>query len=716
MPTHHTTCPLCEALCGLEIETQGSEILSIKGHEGDPLSRGHICPKAIALQDLHDDPDRLRQPMRREGASWRPVSWDEALDEAADRLHAVQAEHGLNAVATYAGNPTAHSYSMLLAITEFQSAIGTRNRYSATSADQLPHMFAALSMFGHQLLLPVPDIDRTHLWVIFGANPAASNGSLMTAPGVAARAKALRKRGGRIVLFDPRRTETARWVDEHHFVKPGSDALVMLAILNVLFDRDWTDPGAWRGYSRGLEALKDVAAGFPPSRVAGVTGVDEAQIVATARAIHEAKSAAIYGRMGVSTQRFGGLCAWLVYALNIVTGNLDRPGGMMFTTPAVDLVGLAAKTGNTGHFARGHSRVSKRPEFGGEYPVSVLAEEMETAGDGQIRALITMAGNPVLSTPNGDRLDRALAGLDFMVSFDWYVTATTRHANLILPPVSALERDHYGLAFHALAVRNTAKYCLPLFPPPEGAREDWDLVLDLAVRLHKRRGRGGPKSRAGVLRRLTPRRVLDLALRTGRHGAWRHPLKGHKLTLKKLGEMSGGVDLGPLQAVLPARLYTRDGQIDLAPEVLVADVERLEAELDDGDADGLVLIGRRHVRSCNSWLHNSERLVRGKDRCTLLIHPEDAASRGVEDGGSVTVSSRVGEVEVRAEVDDSVMPGVVSLPHGWGHGRKGVKLSVATAHAGVSINDLTDELHIDELTGNSGFSGVPVEVVASGQG
>jgi len=707
---HYRTCSLCEALCGLEIEVEEGRVQGIRGDEADPLSRGHICPKAVALKDLHEDPDRLRQPVRRVGERWEPVGWDEALDEVAARLHAVQSGHGRDAVGTYSGNPAAHNYALLLAKLGFDEALGSKSRFSATSADQLPHMLAALEMFGHQLLLPIPDLDRTELFVMFGANPAASNGSIMTAPDMPRRLREIRSRGGRTVLFDPRFTETAKLVSEHHFVRPESDALVLAALLNVIFEEGLVDGGAWREYTSGVARLEKAVAPFAPERVVTATGVDADVIRGLAREIASAGSCAVYGRMGVSTQAFGGLCAWFLYALNIVSGNLDRRGGVMFTSPAVDLVAIAAKVGQTGHFGWRQSRVSGLPEFGGEYPVAVLSEEIETEGDGQIRALITIAGNPVLSTPNGARLDRALANLDFMVSLDWYVTETSRHADFILPPASVLERDHFGLAFHALSVRNTLRYCEPVFEAPEGALHDWQVVLRLGRALLAKRG--GIKSmgqRAGLKawEALGPRRVLDLAMRFGPHPG---------LSLKRLADHPHGLDLGPLQPRLPERLSHGDGRVQLAPDLFVGDLDRLAATLEStATVDGspsLSLIGRRHLRSNNSWMHNSERLVRGRERCTLMMHSTDASARSLSDGQSVRVRSRTGELTAPLEVVDDIMPGVVSLPHGWGHGRAGVKLEVASKFPGVSANDVTDEKRFDPLTGTAAFSGLPVEVMS----
>jgi anaerobic selenocysteine-containing dehydrogenase len=711
---HHHACSLCEALCGLVIETEGDRVVSIRGDEADPFSRGHICPKAVALQDLHTDPDRLRSPLRRRGDSWEEVGWDEALDEIAARLHDIRSRHGRRAIATYSGNPAAHSYGTLLSIVSFQGALRSMNRFSATSTDQLPHMLAALEMFGHQLLLPVPDIDRTDLFVIFGGNPLVSNGSLMTAPDIANRLKAIRARGGRIIVIDPRRTETARAADEHHALRPGSDALLLLAILQVLFAEGLVGAGPWRDWSDGLAELEEAASAFAPDVVADAVGLDAEVIRGLARAIAAAPSAALYGRMGVCTQRFGGLSAWLVYALAVVTGNLDRPGGLMFTKPAVDLVRLASAIGQRGHFDRFRSRVSGLPEFNGELPAAALAEEIETPGEGQIRALVTIAGNPVLSTPGGARLDRALAGLEFMVSLDMYVTATSRHAHFILPPPSPLERDHYGLAFHALGVRNTVRYDRPVFPTPKGVRPDWLILVQLGRRLLAREGRTrnlGKKLELAAYERFGPARILDVALRAGPHRG---------LSLAKLRAFPHGKDLGPLDPCFPGRLGHPDKRVRLFPERLARDLERLRGELTVGDrsahgaegTDGtdLVLIGRRALRSNNSWMHNSERLVRGRDRCTVLIHPEDAAARGIGAGDRVEIRSRSGAILLAAELDEGIRRGVVSVPHGWGHDRPGVRLAVAARAGGASVNDVTDAAVVDELSGNAVFSGVPVAV------
>jgi anaerobic selenocysteine-containing dehydrogenase len=704
---HHRACHLCEAICGIVIETEDDRILSIRGDKKDPLSRGHICPKAVALQDLHTDPDRLRRPVKRVGETWEEISWSEALDMTAEGLKAVQAEHGRSAVAVYQGNPTVHNHGLILYAQYFIRALRTKMRFSSTSVDQLPHQFVAMQMFGHQLMMPVPDLDRSRFLLIIGGNPAASMGSLMTAPDVAKRLTAIRERGGQVILVDPRRTETAALSDEHLFIRPGTDALLLAAMVTALFESDGVVTDRLSPLLSGVEALREELVEFTPEAVAPITGISAEKIRSLATALSEADGGSVYGRMGVSTQAFGGVCQWLISVINILTGNLDRPGGAMFALPAADVVKGVGGISRPGKYARWHSRVRGLPEFDGELPAAVLAEEILTEGEGQIRALVTSAGNPVLSAPNGRQLDTALSGLDFMVSVDFYINETTRHAHVILPPTSPLERDHYDLVFNLLAIRNTAKYSPPLFEPAEGALHDWQIMLELEKRMTS-----GVKSRAMQTARrwAKPSGILDFALRTGPYGGGLNPLSG--LTLAALKANPHGIDLGPLKPVFPQRLFTGDGQIHLTPEILMSDLPRLKARLAEGRDEGLLLIGRRHLRSNNSWMHNSKRLVRGKDRCTLLVHPEDAERLGLVTGGQARVRSRVGELVAPVEVSDTVMPGVVSLPHGWGHGRKGVRQSVAKAHAGVSVNDITDELLVDPLCGTAAINGVPVEVAA----
>ncbi len=698
----------------------GGDITDLRGDEEDPFSRGYVCPKVMGLLDVHRDPDRLRTPLvrRERGGDLEPVGWDEAFDLVAARLRAIRREHGKDAIAVYQGNPTAHNFGLLTFGQIFLRRLGTRNLYSATSADQLPHMLSSLLMFGHQLLLPVPDLDRTHYLLVIGANPAVSNGSLMTAPDIRRRFGELRARGGQIVVLDPRRTETARLADRHVFIRPGSDALLLFGLLHVLYAEGLARPGRLAALADGEAEVRRLAGTFTPERVAGPTGVPADEIRRIARELAAAPSAAVYGRVGSCTQEFGGLTSWLINLVNYATGNLDRAGGAMFSNPPLDLLTAAARLGQQGGFDRFRSRVRGLPEFGGELPVAALAEEIEISGPGKIRALITSAGNPVLSTPNGARLERALPGLDFMVAIDFYLNETTRHADVILPPTFALERDQFELAAFLVSVRNGAKAWRALYPRGPEQRHDWEICLELMSRMEL--GDGGLGRAGGSLmrrigRRLGPRGVAALALRLGPY---------RRLSLRAIEGSPHGVDLGPLEPRLPAALYTPSRRLELAPKAYLDDVARLRARwLDGAEVMGeqsdspcapreLLLIGRRQLRSNNSWLHNSQRLVKGKPRCTLLVHPSDAERLGLRDGADACVRSRVGEATVPVEVSDEIMPGVVSLPHGWGHGRPGIGLRVAAAHPGASVNDLTDEEHLDRLSGTSSFSGVPVAVEA----
>jgi anaerobic selenocysteine-containing dehydrogenase len=703
---HYRACNLCEAICGLEIQVDGDEIVSIRGDGADPLSRGHICPKAVALKDLHEDPDRLRRPLRRSGSTWETIDWDTAFDLVADGLAAVYTKHGPDAIAAYLGNPTVHNYGALTHSSRFFGPIRTHNRYSATSVDQLPHQLVAYWMYGHQLLLPVPDIDRTEYFLVLGANPMASNGSLMTVPDFPHRLAALRARGGKMVVLDPRRSETAALADEHFFVRPGSDAAFLIGVLKTIFDERLEAPGKLAALSDGIASVSQAVRAFDLELLAARCGIDAHTIQRIAREFARAQRAAAYGRIGVSVQRHGTLSQWLIQLINLVTGNLDREGGVLFTRPAVDTI--ESPVSRPGHYAKWKSRVRGLPEFGGELPVAALAEEILTPGDGQVRAFVTIAGNPVLSTPNGGQLDRALRELEFMVSVDFYMNETTCHAHVILPPTTTLEHDHYDLAFHVLAVRNTARFNEPLFDKPPDARHDWEIFEAVGQRLAARLG----PARAPLP---PPQEIVDLGLRSGPYGA----LGGHPqaLSLEALRRAPHGIDLGALQPSLPGRLQHKDKKIHCLTPELTRALGGFAAELRAPDEIGsertsLRLIGRRDVRSNNSWMHNYPRLVKGPARNRLLMHPDDLAARGIRDGAKVALRSRAGEVLVDVEASDDVMPGVVSLPHGWGHDRNGVRLRVAHLHAGVSINDVTDETYLDSTSGNAALNGVPVTVEA----
>jgi len=732
---------LCEATCGLAIDIADGEertVRGVRGDEADPFSRGYLCPKAYGLKALHEDPDRLRAPLvRGKDGELHEASWDEAFGVALGRLGELKAKHGADSIAVYLGNPSAHSLDAMVYGQVLLRALGSKQRYSASSADQLPKMVTAALMFGGGLTVPVPDLDRTQRLMIFGANPLASNGSLMTAPDVKGRLDGIRARGGRIVVVDPRRSETAARADEHVAIRPGGDAAMLLAMVQVLFDEGLVRLGACDGRVRGLDEVRAVTARFTPERVAARTGVDAATIRRLAREHAAAESAACYGRIGTTCQEFGTLASWAVDLVNVLTGNLDRAGGAMFTTPAV-MTGRWRRRSDA-RFGRFTSRVKGLPEMFGELPVATLADEIEGDDDARVRGLITIAGNPLVSAPGAGRLAKAFAALEFRVAVDPYVNATTRLADVILPPPSALERAHYDVALYQLAVRNVARFSAPTFAPAAGQPAEWEILLalakglmgmaaaplamadDLVVRELVSReladmaeaGERVPVDAAGAVlalgERRGPARVVDALLRLGPYGDG-FGARPDGLTLDRLvGEHPHGIDLGPLAPRLPGILRTGSQQIELAPALVLDDVPRLERALDAAPPE-MVLIGRRDLRSNNSWMHNLVPLIKGPARCTLRVHPDDATRLGLVDGGGARVTSKAGEVVAPVEVSDELRPGVVSLPHGFGHDLPGVRMDVARAHAGVNVNIVSDEGFVDVPSGNAAFNGVPVTV------
>jgi anaerobic selenocysteine-containing dehydrogenase len=750
--TAFRTCPLCEASCGLEITVRpdgagGEEVQRIRGDRLDVFSKGYLCPKGSTLKQLHEDPDRLRQPMVKRDGVHVPVSWDEAWAVIDDGLGRVIADHGRGALAAYVGNPTAHSLSAMTFSRVLLTGLGTTHRFSASTVDQMPRHVASGYVFGSPVAIPVPDLDRTEYLMILGANPYASNGSVCTAPDFPGRIEAMRARGGRLVVVDPRRSRTAEEADEWVSIRPGTDALLLAALAHTMIEEGLADPGArLADHLAGLDQLAEALGPFTPEFVAGPTGVAAGTIRRLAREVAGAPTAAVYGRIGTTTTEFGSTASWLIDVVNVLSGNLDRPGGSMFPLPVAGGATTRGRRGSGRGFTvgRGHSRVSGHPEVMGEYPVSVLAEEILTPGDGRIRALVTLAGNPVLSTPNSDQLARAFDDLEFMVSIDIYLNETTRHADVVLPPPSQLQRSHYDLLLLQFAVRNVANYSPPVLPLDDGQPDEWEIIAkltaiaqgmgseadpavadDLAIESLVRgavkdefspvAGRDPDELLAELAAsgRRGPERMLDFMLRTGPFGD-AFGADPHGTSLDDLLAHPHGRDFGALEPRIPEILRTPSGMVELAPEPLVTDLTRLHGAADDLATRGMVLVGRRHLRSNNSWMHNVKVLVKGKPRCTLQVHPDDADRLGLADGSPATITSRVGSVTAPVEVTEGIRPGVVSLPHGWGHDVAGTQLRVAAEHAGVNSNVLSDDAAMDPLSGTSVLNGIPVEVVSAG--
>jgi len=694
----YRTCNICEALCGLAIEVEDNKIVSIKGDEKDVFSRGHICPKAYALKDVHEDPDRLRYPLRKINGDWVRVSWEEAIDYAAERMVSLQEQYGSNTIGIYQGNPTVHNVGSLLFSGGLVRSLKTKNRYSATSLDQLPHHLAADFMFGHQFLIPVPDIRRTDFWLILGGNPLVSNGSLMTAPNVAGELKAIQERGGKVVVVDPRKTRTARKADQHLFIRPGTDIWLLLAMLHRTLYEDKVQLNSAQDFVKKeqLEAIKSAVKAYTPAFAADITGIPERKIIELSDAFLAAPTAICYGRLGVSVTEHGSLCHWVINLLNILSGNFAQSGGVVFSSPAID---LTRKKSGKKRFARWHSRVRGLPEYGGELPAATLAEDILTPGEGQMRGFITSCGNPVLSATNGQQVEQALSSLEFMLSIDIYLNETTRHADLILPPATGLETVHLGIPFHNLAIHNTINYSEPVVEKPYGTLFDWEIFSRLSVAVEKERAQREGRE-ASVPFQPTLVQVLDQLLSQG----------AYDYQLKDLKAQPHGIDLGPLSVKdLGGKLQTADQMLDLFPDIFKNALAALEKPI--LSPEQLLLIGRRDLRSMNSWLHNSYRMVKGKKICVAQINPKDAARHGVQTGDLLEIQSRVNRIEIPAEISEEVGPGTISIPHGWGHHKPGVRLQVATQHAGVSYNDLADEQHLDPVSGNAALNAIPITII-----
>ena len=724
-------CPFCEASCGLEVELKEHKVARIRGDEADVFSAGFLCPKAIGLKDLHEDGDRLRTPLIKRDGVFVQASWEDAYAEIERRLLPIIERDGGDAVATVLGNPTSHKMSLMLYFPKLAKALRTRNMYSASSVDQVPKMLSVGLMYGGWLSVPVPDIDRAQFLLIIGANPMVSNGSLWTVPDFRGRAKALRARGGKIVVVDPRRSETAEVADQHHFIRPGADVFFLLGMVHALFDEGLVKLGRLAEHVAGVDEVQAAVRGYAPEAVAARCGIAAPAIRALARTLATTAHAGVYGRIGTCTQQYGTLASWLIDVLNILTGHLDEDGGMMFPKAAAFAANTRGKPG-TGRGITGgryRSRVSGAPEVAGELPITCLAEEIDTPGQGQVKALIAIAGNPVLSAPNGPRLAAALDQLEFMLSMDIYLNETSRHADVILPGVSPLEDAHYDVTFTQFSHRNHARYSPPVLARSGGQPDEWESLLRLTA-IVKGLGAGadidalddallredleksvGPLADT-VLGLLAPQRgvqrQLDLGLRSGPYGDQFGRAPGG-LTLAKVQAAPSGIDLGPMTQRIPEALRTPSGKIELAPQMLLDDLARAAADL-AAPAPALVIIGRRQLRSNNSWMHNLPVLAKGAYRCTALVHPDDAARLGLTDGGQASMRNGPRQIEVQVELSADMMPGVVSLPHGWGHNLPGTQMGVAAERPGVNLNVLLDENLRDPLSGNAVLSGVAIEM------
>ena len=726
------SCPVCEASCGLavEVDRAANRVVSVRGDAQDQSSRGYVCAKSQVVKDLHEDPARLRRPVRRTENGWEEMEWEAALALVGERLAAIRAAHGNDAIAMYYGNPNGHNFGAQIYTQLFITLLETQRFFSAGSVDQQPKNLSCELLYGSAWTFPIPDLDRSDFFVCMGGNPLVSQGSLMSAPDAAGRFAALRARGGALVVIDPRRSETAAIADWHLFIRPGTDAFLLFALVNLLFAQDRVDPGHLAGRIDGLERLRELAAPFTPEAVAGITGVAAADIRRLCDRFCAARKPVLYGRIGLCTQEFGTLASWLVDVVNLLRGRLDAEGGAMFPRPAT---GQGEDSDSVGELLRGrwHSKVRGFPEYMSMLPATLMAEELAWDGPDRARALITVAGNPVLSVPNGDRLREAIDGLDFVVALDIYMNETTSRADVILPSTVQLEHSNYDFLFQSTSVRNFARYSPRVLAPEPGARDQWQLMLEICGRVNgltveqldamifegrSARLAAATGADAARIRELAgtepgPERLLDMMLRAGPYGD--RFGGGEGLTLARVKAAEHGIDLGPLTpGRLPGILRTEGKRIRLLHPLLEEDVGRLHARLHAGPPGELLLIGRRHIRDMNSWLHNLPHFVRGRNRCTLRMHPDDAAARGLADGATVCVRSAAAERTVPVEISDEMMPGVVSLPHGFGHRHADTGQPHAQAHAGVSANDLVGD-GLDLPSGTSIVNGVPVEVRAA---
>jgi anaerobic selenocysteine-containing dehydrogenase len=715
----------------MEVDRAAKRVISIKGDPDNHRSRGYVCAKSQAFRYIYEDPERLTKPVKKIDGQWVEISWEDALSETGKRLAEIRDRYGKDAIAMYYGNPNGHNFSTQIYTQMFITLLNTQRFFSAGSVDQQPKNLACELLYGNGWVFPIPDIDHSDFFVCMGGNPMVSQGSLMSAPDIENRLRAIQERGGQVVVVDPRRTETADLADQHLFVRPGTDAFLLMAFVNELFATQRVNPGRLQAFTDGIDTLQPLSAPYTPEAVAAITGVPADRLRQLVADFCNATAPVLYGRIGLCTQQFGTVASWLVDVINILTGRLDARGGAMFPRPATAHNDPAAAPPELG-YNRWQSKARGFPEYMGMLPASLMAEEMELRGEHQVRALLMVAGNPVLSVPNGKRIHAAMKNLDFIVAFDFYINETTSQADIIIPSTTQLEHSNYDFLFSATCVRNFAQYSPQIFEAPQGALEQWEIINEVTARMNgMARADVEAMMLDGMIAQLLanapdlshlsaddvkeqsaehdgPERLLDIMLRAGPYG---DKFAGEGLTLAALKQAPHGIDLGPLQPRLPELLATKNKRIDIVPDIIAADLPRLRATLEKGPGEQLLMIGRRHIRDMNSWLHNLNNYARGKNRCTLMIHPQDASRIGLTAGNRAKITSRVGEFEAEVDINDCIMPGVVSLPHGFGHTYRDTKQSVASSLTpGVSANDLVDDNEMDAPSGTSVVNGVPVQI------
>lgn len=714
--TKYGICPICGSSCGLIVEMENGAIQQITGDQQDPHSRGYTCPKGRSLKYQHVDPDRVLHPLKKENGDWREVSWDEALGDIASRIADMRKRYGPDSLAVYAGDGTTHSYETLFAIAAFVLGLGIKNMYTANSMDALPRLFASMLLYGNSGILPIPDVKRTDYFLILGSNPVVTNGSVMTAPGFARYIKDIQERGGKVVVVDPRRSETAAIADEHHFIRPESDVLFLLSLMNVIFEEKRDRPGKLNKWIRGYEALRKRALEYTPERVEASTGIPVDEIRGIAREFAAAPSAVCYGRMGTCAQSFGSTASAFIDILNIITGNMDRPGGAMFTTPVIDVVSLMSALGINGAFAKNRTRVSGMPDFNGEMPCAALAEEIEAPNG--IRALIVAGGNPAVAVPDSARLTRAFSKLDLMVSLDPHINATSCHAHYILPPAIGLEHEIFPMMSYATAIHNAAKWAPPVLDPPPTVKYDAEILSELLCRILCHQNAIPQPVEKGLLKlgkNLKGIELIKALMELGPYGRLRSKPGGReRLTLSKLKASPHGIELGPLEPRLD-KILGRKGRINLMPDILKNEFSRIAESADNfkyehDDCDTLILTSRRQLRFFNTSLHNIEKLATGPDQCTLEINSEDASARGLSTGDTAIIETANGAEEYIVEVTDGIMPGVISIPFGWNGRQPAARQKILNANPGTNVNTITNPSRIDPVSAMTAFNGTRVRI------